>query len=139
MAPYVAAVVFRSDPRRRLSGPWALDIGAGKDAGVLASDPTAILSLLGRAMSDPSLVYAAARKKRKGKTDPQLPDDIGALGQGVSTRQASVVRDIISLPSASLGDEDGDGGDDVGLGVCKTCCRRASVGGVLWEGVYLCH
>jgi len=66
MAPYVAAVVSRSDLRRCLPRQWALD-GADKDAGVLARDPTAILSLLGQAMTDPSLVYAAARKKRKGK------------------------------------------------------------------------
>ncbi len=75
MAPYVAAVVSRSDLRQ-----WALDIGADKDAGVLAKDPTAILSLLGQAMSDPSLVYAAARKKRKKpakKDPPELPDDLG--------------------------------------------------------------
>ncbi len=68
MAPYVAAVVSRSDLRQ-----WALDIGADKDAGVLAKDPTAILSLLGQAMSDPSLVYAAARKKRKGKKPDEHP------------------------------------------------------------------
>lgn len=62
MAPYVAAVVSRSDLRQ-----WALDIGADQHAAVLSGDPTAILSLLGQAMTDPSLVYAAARKKRKGK------------------------------------------------------------------------
>lgn len=57
MAPYVAAAVSRADLRQ-----WALDIGADKDAGVLARDPTAILSLVGRAMTDPALVYAAGRK-----------------------------------------------------------------------------
>lgn len=65
MAPYLAAAASRTDARR-----WATAIRADQDPAVLAGGTMAVLDMVGRAMMDPSGVFAGVRSEAKGKKKP---------------------------------------------------------------------
>ena len=73
MAPYLGAAVGRQEALA-----WAVAIGADHNSRVLSGDTQAILDMVGRALMDPSEVFAEARKKKKKSPErPTLPTGTG--------------------------------------------------------------